>query len=78
MIKKTFFLVLGIILVVIGVIGLFLPFIQGIITILAGFYLIGKVKKLKFMDDLESFLKRKYQECKPRNHNRSFGSKKNL
>jgi len=53
---KIFKKVAGIILIVIGVIGLFLPIIQGVLLIIAGLLLLGVkkqqikkwVKKLKF------------------------------
>lgn len=43
-------IILGTILIVGGIIGLFLPFLQGILMILAGLYLLGGrklVKKIK-------------------------------
>ncbi len=40
-------MVLGIILIVIGVIGLFLPFLQGIVMILAGTALVGGKKAIR-------------------------------
>lgn len=39
---------LGLILIIIGIIGLFLPIIQGVLLILAGLFLMGiKVKDIK-------------------------------
>ncbi len=53
---KIFKRIAGIILIIIGVIGLFLPIIQGVLLIIAGLLLLGVkkeqvkewIKKLKF------------------------------
>jgi|FLOH01.1.fsa_nt_gi uncharacterized membrane protein YbaN (DUF454 family) len=67
MIKRIFFLIIGIILILIGIAGLFLPFLQGIITILLGLYFISKFKKIKWIDDLMNYLKNKVKDAKKSN-----------
>lgn len=51
MIKKDgielIYFVLGVLLIIGGIIGLFLPFLQGILMILAGLYLIGGRKLVR-------------------------------
>lgn len=42
---KIFKKIAGIILIIIGVIGLFLPIIQGVLLIIAGLFLLGVKKK---------------------------------
>jgi uncharacterized protein YqgC (DUF456 family) len=41
MVRKVVSLVLGILLIIVGIIGLFLPIIQGIACIVAGLALVG-------------------------------------
>ena len=44
--------ILGILLIIIGIIGLFLPFLQGIVMILLGVFLLGgksMVARVKYM-----------------------------
>lgn len=41
-IKAFFRIALGVTLIVVGIIGLFLPFIQGIVCIIAGAFLLGR------------------------------------
>lgn len=41
-VKAFFRITLGVTLIVVGIIGLFLPFIQGIACIIAGIFLLGK------------------------------------
>jgi uncharacterized protein YqgC (DUF456 family) len=53
---ELFKLILGIVLIIGGIIGLFLPFLQGILMILAGLYLLGGRRLLK---KLKGWLKRK-------------------
>jgi len=56
--KKTFFLILGITLIVIGVVGIFLPILQGLLIIFAGLFLIGEHKNIKIVDDIKSYIKK--------------------
>ena len=42
---KTLKKILGVCLIILGIIGLFLPFLQGILLIIAGLLLIGVKKK---------------------------------
>ena len=53
--KKTF----GILLIIVGIIGLFLPIIQGVLLILAGLALMG-IK----IDDIKAWLKKKKRALK--------------
>ncbi|MBU1200961.1 MAG: hypothetical protein KJ583_01335 [Nanoarchaeota archaeon] len=64
MIKRTIFLIIGVILVLIGIVGLFLPLIQGILLIIAGLVFIGKFEKIKFIDDLLDYLKKLFNKVK--------------
>jgi uncharacterized membrane protein YbaN (DUF454 family) len=41
MVRKTVSLVVGILLIIVGVIGLFLPILQGIVCVVAGLALVG-------------------------------------
>ncbi|MBC8501408.1 MAG: hypothetical protein ISS25_04765 [Nanoarchaeota archaeon] len=61
MIKKTIFLVLGIILVIIGIAGIFLPILQGILLIIAGLFLIGEYKYIKFIEDTKKYIRNKHR-----------------
>ena len=56
--KKTFFLVLGVTLIVIGVVGIFLPILQGLLIIFAGLFLIGEYKNIKIVDDITTYIKK--------------------
>ena len=51
--KKAFGIIFGIILVVLGIIGLFLPIAPGILLIIAGLFLLG-VKK----DQMKEFFRK--------------------
>lgn len=57
---------LGILLILFGVIGLFLPILQGILMILAGLFLVGKYWDIKAINDLKAYLhsKRKVKSSK--------------
>ncbi len=54
---KIFKKIAGIVLIVIGVIGLFLPIIQGVLLIIAGLLLLG-VKKEQMMKWVRKFKKK--------------------
>ena len=42
MVKRTFYIAGGIIFIILGILGLFLPILQGILFLLIGFYLLSK------------------------------------
>jgi hypothetical protein len=53
MMNKLFRKTMGIILIIIGVFGLFLPFIQGILLIIAGLLLFDEEKYGKLIKDIK-------------------------
>jgi uncharacterized protein YqgC (DUF456 family) len=57
MIRKVVSFVLGVLLIIVGIIGLFLPIIQGIACIVAGLGLVGYASP-RVKRKLEPFVKR--------------------
>jgi uncharacterized membrane protein YbaN (DUF454 family) len=51
---------LGILLIIIGIIGLFLPFLQGIVFITLGLVLLGNRKLLEKLKQFAKYLKEKF------------------
>ena len=51
--------IIGIILIIAGIIGLFLPFFQGVLMILLGLVLLGNPKLEKFATELINKIKKK-------------------
>lgn len=51
--------IIGIILIIAGIIGLFLPFFQGVLMILLGLILLGNPKLKKFVTKLIKKIKKK-------------------
>lgn len=51
--------IVGVILITFGIIGLVLPFLQGVIMILAGTYLLGNKYLIKKIKQLRAYWKRK-------------------
>jgi len=51
--------IIGIILIIAGIIGLFLPFFQGILLIILGSILLGNHKLKKFVNKLIKKIKKK-------------------
>jgi len=51
--------IIGIILIIAGIIGIFLPFLQGVLMILLGLVLLGNPKLEKFVTELIKKIKKK-------------------
>jgi len=58
--------IIGILLIILGTTGLFLPFLQGIAMIIAGAVLLGNKWLLKKLKQLKSYLWQKFTKAKSR------------
>ncbi|MBC8527022.1 MAG: hypothetical protein H8D22_09255 [Candidatus Cloacimonetes bacterium] len=54
----------GITLIVLGIFGLFLPFLQGILMIIAGLTILGDKKLLKLIEKGKEYLKKRKSKYK--------------
>jgi|ETNmetMinimDraft_2_1059921.scaffolds.fasta_scaffold70441_2 uncharacterized membrane protein YbaN (DUF454 family) len=61
-IKKTLKYIIGWGLIVFGIMGLFLPVLQGILMILAGIAIIESEKEMKIFRKVKNYLKKKIKK----------------
>ncbi|MBD3231752.1 hypothetical protein GF322_03755 [Candidatus Dependentiae bacterium] len=59
-INNVFRILLGLILIILGIAGLFLPFLQGVLFISTGLILIGGKPVLKKLRKLKAYLLKKF------------------
>ena len=64
MIKKTAVIMFGAMLILIGIVGIFVPIIQGVLLILAGLFLIHEYIPIKFVQDIKDYIYHKHKNHK--------------
>jgi uncharacterized membrane protein YbaN (DUF454 family) len=56
--------ILGVLLIIGGIIGLFLPFLQGVLMITVGFALMGNKTAVKKLAQFKKWLKSRKKSCR--------------
>ncbi|MBL7107833.1 MAG: hypothetical protein ISS38_00830 [Candidatus Cloacimonetes bacterium] len=60
--KKTIKKIFGVFLILLGIVGLFLPILQGILLIVAGLTILGDKRMIKLIEQIKEYFRKKIKK----------------
>ncbi|MBC8313679.1 MAG: hypothetical protein H8E33_05540 [Candidatus Cloacimonetes bacterium] len=60
--KKTIKKIFGVFLILLGIVGLFLPILQGILLIVAGLTILGDKRMIKLIEQIKEYFRKKVKK----------------